>query len=259
MAVAVAAKAAITVLQAMTSKEGRGGLKALGTVLVTTITLVALLLCMIVYVLTSPMEFEGDLGMFQSVFSSLLPGAGAGGGMGGEGGLTDQEIALLTADIQDPNRKAVVENALSLVGRVSYFWGGKSGPGWNDAWGTPTLVTAPGSSTSGTYQPYGMDCTGFVHWAFWTALGTDSLRPAASDSLWYGSVAIREDELLPGDIVYLHPPSGVNHAGIYVGERDGKHLYVHCAFSGGVVLNSYSGFQYFRRPPIYDDLKGVAA
>lgn len=254
MAVPVAAKAALTALQALSDQEGRNGLKTVGTVLIAIITALALLLGAVVYVLTSPMEFEGTLGMFQSVFGSLLPQ----GGLSGEG-LSDTEIAAITTRIRDPNRKAVVAAALSLAGRVPYFWGGKSGPGWNDEWGTLKLVTAPGSSTSGTYRPYGLDCTGFVHWAFWTALGTDSLLPAAADSLWYGSQAIKEEELLPGDIVYLHPPGGVNHAGIYVGEStDGQHLYVHCAFSSGVVLNSYDGFQYFRSPPIYDELGGMA-
>ena len=46
-------------------------------------------------------------------------------------------------DDLDPERKAVVETAVQLVGRVSYFWGGKSLTlGWDDRWGVPTEVTA---------------------------------------------------------------------------------------------------------------------
>ena len=31
--------------------------------------------------------------------------------------------------------------------------------GWNDTWGTLRQVTAAGSSTTGTYRPYGLDCS----------------------------------------------------------------------------------------------------
>ena len=72
----------------------------------------------------------------------------------------------------DPERKAVVETACKLVGKLNYFWGGKSLTiGWNDAWGTLRQVTAAGSSTTGTYRPYGMDCSGFVDWVFYNITG----------------------------------------------------------------------------------------
>ena len=64
-------------------------------------------------------------------------------------------------------RKAVIKAACSLVGKVNYFWGGKSLTlGWNSAWGELRKVTATGSPTTGTYRPYGLDCSGFVDWAF---------------------------------------------------------------------------------------------
>lgn len=251
------AQAALTFLQAMSRKEGESGLKNIVIALVAVVTAVVLLLCGIVYVLTSPFELDGELGAFQSMYSYLV--APADSATGGEA-LLPEELAALTQGITDPDRRAVVEAALSLVGRVPYFWGGKSGPGWNEEWNTLKLVTAPGSSTSGTYLPYGMDCSGFVHWAFWTALGRDSLIPAASNSLWYGTNPIQEAELLPGDIVYMAPPTvAVNHMGIYLGEdADGNNLYIHCSYSGGgVVLNGYSGFQYFRRPPCYGSQGGT--
>ncbi len=50
----------------------------------------------------------------------------------------EDAIALLEnlPDDLDPARKAVVETAVQLVGRVSYFWGGKSLTlGWDDRWG----------------------------------------------------------------------------------------------------------------------------
>ncbi|MEM5780377.1 MAG: NlpC/P60 family protein [Lawsonibacter sp.] len=247
------ARGALFLIQRMAEREARkDGLSSVMKALVTVLISVALVLCMIVYVLTSPVEFAGELGAFQKHYSYLV--APADSLTGGEA-LSEDEIAALVSGITDPDRKAVVETALSLVGKVPYFWGGKSGPGWNEEWNTLKRVTASGSSTSGTYQPYGLDCTGFVHWVYWTALGTDSLIPAAYNSLWYGTDPIDEAELLPGDIVYKDPPTAaVNHVGIYLGKgSDGKNIYIHCSFSGGgVTMNSYSGFRFFRRPPVLE-------
>lgn len=244
------AVAKLLMLLGRLGKTDEDPLKTVCIVLASVLGGVCLLLALAVYILTSPFELEG-LEAFQAAFSGLI----AQDTNIDAGALTDADIAAITGGIDDPQRQAVVSAALSLVGRVPYFWGGKSGPGWNEKWNTPVLVTAPGSSTSGTYQPYGMDCTGFVHWVFWTALGTDSLAPAAANSLWYGSRPIREDELLPGDIVYKDPPTvPVNHVGVYLGrDADGNNIYIHCSYGGGgVVMNSYDGFKYWRRPPVLE-------
>ena len=66
--------------------------------------------------------------------------------------------------------RAVVEKAYSLLGKVNYFWGGKSLVfGWDDRWGTPMEVTAAGSGSTGTVRPFGLDCSGFVDWTFYNA------------------------------------------------------------------------------------------
>lgn len=69
-------------------------------------------------------------------------------------------IRSLPEDLS-PEREAVVRTACSLVGKVNYFWGGKSLViGWDVRWGELRQVTAAGSSTTGTYRPYGLDCSG---------------------------------------------------------------------------------------------------
>lgn len=71
--------------------------------------------------------------------------------------------ALLRSLPEDlsPEREAVVRTACSLVGKVNYFWGGKSLViGWDARWGELRQVTAAGNSTTGTYRPYGLDCSG---------------------------------------------------------------------------------------------------
>ena len=71
------------------------------------------------------------------------------------------EVLQNLPDDLSPERRAVVQNALTLYGKVSYFWGGKSLVlGWDSRWGQLRQVTAAGSSTTGTYRPYGLDCSG---------------------------------------------------------------------------------------------------
>lgn len=53
-----------------------------------------------------------------------------------------------------PKRRTVVQQSLLLVGKVNYFWGGKSLVlGWESRWGNLTKVSSPGSPTTGTYRP----------------------------------------------------------------------------------------------------------
>ena len=81
-------------------------------------------------------------------------------------------IRSLPEDLS-PEREAVVRAACSLVGKVNYFWGGKSLViGWDARWGELRQVTAAGSSTTGTYRPYGLDCSGFVDWVFYNQSGS---------------------------------------------------------------------------------------
>lgn len=59
-----------------------------------------------------------------------------------------QVLQSLPADLS-PERRAVIQNALMLYGKVSYFWGGKSLVlGWDSRWGQLRQVTAAGSSTT---------------------------------------------------------------------------------------------------------------
>ena len=174
-----------------------------------------------------------------------------GGSQGGESvPLTDEElIAFVERQNCNETRKYILSTALSLVGKVPYFWGGKSDAGWNDEWNTPKVVTATGSSATGTILPYGLDCSGFTDWVFKTAMGV-SIK-AGSWKQWDNSYAITEAELLPGDLGFMAVPGTVpvNHVLIYAGENeDGAHMWVHCTSGSGVVLNSPDYVSYYRRP-----------
>lgn len=168
--------------------------------------------------------------------------------------LTDAELIEFLNSLEcSATRKEIIRVALSLVGRVPYFWGGKSEAGWNEEWNTPKVVTSSGSPTSGTLRPYGMDCSGFSDWVYKTVFGT-GLRAGTSNQ-YDNSYAITEVELLPGDLGFLAKPGtvSVNHVLIYAGKKDGKHMWVHCSSSaGGVVLNSPSYVTQYRRPNGFD-------
>ena len=167
----------------------------------------------------------------------------------------EDAIALLEnlPDDLDPARKAVVETAVQLVGRVSYFWGGKSlALGWDDRWGTPMEVTAAGSGSTGTVRPFGLDCSGFVDWSFYNATNGAYLPGRGGGAATQHSYCtdISWSKAQPGDLVFY---PGDTHVGI-VGGRDtgGNLLIVHC--SGGansVVITGSAGFTAVARPDCF--------
>ena len=93
----------------------------------------------------------------------------------------------ISADLSD-ERKELLLTALSLEGQISYTWGGKATTtGWNARWSTGT----------------GLDCSGFVQWAYWTALG---IRNGLGSTLQISGsfTEIKEEELKPGDLGLLY-------------------------------------------------------
>lgn len=152
-------------------------------------------------------------------------------------------------------RRMVVTYALALVGKVDYFWGGKSLMlGWDDRWGELTEVAAEGSDTTGTEQPYGLDCSGFVDWAFYNASGGEYVIGQGGGAMEQHAncVDIEWDEVQPGDLLF-YPED--EHVGI-AADRDwlGRLLVVHCASStDGVAISHRTGFETAARPVWYTD------
>ena len=168
--------------------------------------------------------------------------------------LTDAElIAFVNRQNCSAARKHILTTALSLVGKVPYFWGGKSPPGWNDEWNTPKLVTAAGSATSGTIRPYGLDCSGFSSWVFNTAVGVEI--GAGCNGQYPNTYAVPASELLPGDLGFLADDDGWGHVLIFAGYgENGERMWVHSSGGEGVILNtpSYEGSLSYRRLSIVD-------
>ena len=163
-------------------------------------------------------------------------------------------LESLPADLS-PERRAVVQQALSLVGKVNYFWGGKSLVlGWDSRWGQLTKVWAAGSPSTGTYRPYGLDCSGFVDWVFYNVSGGSyvigqgggvvSQHRNCSQTSW--------GDAKPGDLVFYPDDS---HIGI-VGKRDseGRLWIIHCASGrNNVVITDSSGFMTVGTPNYYNE------
>ena len=155
--------------------------------------------------------------------------------------LSDVEVAEILARLPEnlsEERKAVVLTAFQLLGKVDYFWGGKSLVfGWDSRWGMPMKVTSPGSKTTGTIRPFGLDCSGFVDWVFYNATegayipsggngGTSAQRNVCTDIEW--------SEVLPGDLVFYPRDS---HVGIVCGfDENGEILVIHCASGWDTVV-----------------------
>lgn len=152
-------------------------------------------------------------------------------------------------------RRMVVTYALALVDKVDYFWGGKSLVlGWDDRWGEMMEVTVEGDDTTGTERPYGLDCSGFVDWAFYNASGGSYIPgQGGGAAAQHGQCAdIPWEEVQPGDLVF-YPED--DHVGIAAG-RDGQGwlLVVHCAAgAGGVTLSCSNAFTQAARPGWYGE------
>ena len=170
-------------------------------------------------------------------------------------------IRQSVGDSVSEERVNVLAAAYSLVGKVGYFWGGKSTYLGNDPrWGMAQFVTSEGSSTSGSLRAYGLDCSGFVTWAVINGYMNQGMQALVGDGTsdqWLKAKVVAEADAQPGDFVFQSgPEAGANnHVGILVGKTDaGDWIAVHCSSSqnGVTVGEAYSAsFRYIREPSFY--------
>ena len=129
--------------------------------------------------------------------------------------------------------------------------------GWDVRWGELRQVTAAGSSTTGAYRPYGLDCSGFVDWVFYNQSGGSYVIGHGGGATMQHSYCtnISWADAQPGDLVFYPDNS---HVGI-VGGRDanGELLIIHCASgANNVVVTGKSGFASIGRPKYYSEQIG---
>ena len=164
---------------------------------------------------------------------------------------TAQDILKNLPDSLSAERKKVVKAACSLVGKVNYFWGGKSSAiGWDTEWGKLKTVSSEGSKTTGTKRPFGLDCSGFVTWSFINSgfsansigHGTQGQIAKCSRISWSSAQA--------GDLAFY---GDLSHVGIVAGkDAAGNILVIHCSSGrNNVVITTNSGFGFAARPSCY--------
>ena len=188
---------------------------------------------------------------YDDIFLSLIGNYQPGGTPIGPVDISDIQGTL--PDDLDPLRESIVLTAYQLLGKVTYFWGGKSLVlGWDSRWGTPTTVTAPGSGSSGKVLPFGLDCSGFVDWTFYNATSGAYLpgRGGGAASQHGYCINIAWSDALPGDLVFYADDS---HVGIVCGyDSVGNLLVIHCSGGqNGVVVTGREGFSVVARPDLF--------
>ena len=188
---------------------------------------------------------------YDDIFLSLIGNYQPGGMPIGPVDISDIQGTL--PDDLDPLRESIVLTAYQLLGKVTYFWGGKSLVlGWDSRWGTPTTVTAPGSGSTGKVLPFGLDCSGFVDWTFYNATSGAYLpgRGGGAASQHGYCTNISWSDALPGDLVFYADDS---HVGIVCGyDSVGNILVIHCSGGqNGVVVTGREGFSVVARPDLF--------
>ena len=167
----------------------------------------------------------------------------------------DGEVITIPGNVSDV-RQQVVATGSQLIGKVHYFWGGKSLVlGWDSRWGTPKRVWAAGSPSTGTVRPFGLDCSGFVDWVFYNVSGgTYVIGHGGGASAQHSyCTTIPWSEAQPGDLAFY---PGDRHVGIVVGFDDAGNVKIlHCASGSqnGVLVTQRQGFQYCARPRWYGE------
>ena len=164
---------------------------------------------------------------------------------------TAQDILKNLPDSISPERKKVIKAACSLVGKVNYFWGGKSSAiGWDSEWGKLKTVSAEGSKTTGTKRPFGLDCSGFVTWSFINSGFSASVIGHGTQGQIAKCSRISWSQAQAGDLAFL---SDLSHVGIIAGkDTSGNVLVIHCSSgANNVVITSNSIFGFAARPYCY--------
>jgi cell wall-associated NlpC family hydrolase len=96
----------------------------------------------------------------------------------------------------------------------------------------------------GTTAESGFDCSGFTRRVFEMSLGLILPRRADEQANAPGLIAIKRDELKPGDLVFFNTLKRTfSHVGIYVGE--GK--FIHSPRTGGEVRVEDMRFAYWAK------------
>ena len=96
----------------------------------------------------------------------------------------------------------------------------------------------------GNSEAGGFDCSGFTRYVFGNSLGLQLPRRADEQASAPGLIAVRRDELRPGDLVFFNTlRQTFSHVGIYIGDN----RFVHAPSPGGEVRTEDMDFAYWKK------------
>lgn len=137
-------------------------------------------------------------------------------------------------NVSDTRSKTVVASLFLATAfpHLPYFWGGGHeyiSDGVDPAWGSPKVVTAGGSDTTGKTLPNSVDCSGYVSWSLKNG-GYDIDKPMVTTELKeLGTTSqLKGSSPQTGDFAYMD-----GHIGMVVNVEGSKATVTHCSGSGG--------------------------
>ncbi len=161
--------------------------------------------------------------------------------------ITEEEIShymsLLSENLSE-ERKNVIHFALTTVGKVPYYYGGKAGK---------QGLTGNGFGKTIAERDYkgrnrkGLDCSGFAQWVYWTGAENPLDFASSTQELIGKGRKIKRSELKPGDLVIQ--PGGESHVVLFLTwTKEGKMLAIHeNATAGNVSVDEvYANYPYYR-------------
>lgn len=102
---------------------------------------------------------------------------------------------MLPEDITVFQREVICQ-ALQSVGCIPYYWGGKPSCAGYDGNGFGSMTVEDESGR----RLRGLDCSGWINWVYWTALG-NRLEYEGTSGLVQLGTAVDRTQLQPGDII----------------------------------------------------------
>lgn len=161
--------------------------------------------------------------------------------------ITEEEIShymsLLPANLSE-ERKNVIHFALTTVGKVPYYYGGKA---------RKQGLTGNGFGKTIAERDYkgrnrkGLDCSGFAQWVYWTGAENPLDFASSTQELIAKGRKIKRSELEPGDLVIQ--PGGESHVVLFLTwTKEGKMLAIHeNATAENVSVDEvYANYPYYR-------------
>ncbi|MBE7721779.1 C40 family peptidase [Lacrimispora indolis] len=107
----------------------------------------------------------------------------------------DSYMSRLPENLSE-DRKKLIRYALSSVGRVPYYWGGKPSSAGYDKNSFGSLISPDEKGRS----MKGLDCSGWISWVYWSALNK-RLSCESTGGLASCGTPTQRNDLQPGDII----------------------------------------------------------